>query len=242
LRKKNILIVVVLILIMVTAFLVIKKNDLTEGDKSVVKTTNQVIKRIKVLYDTVPFKSVRVLPILKDGFNRRTFTFTYDWSVNGKKVENTKLMLDKKYINKGDKIYCKITPIKDKKVYASMKTDVLIFPNAPPVIDYSTPPTFDDMGNFVYCIKATDADHDELKYYLVDASDGLTIDEDSGELTWNITKEELMNSPKNEGGQDSDSYESIDAFTIIFKVVDSDGAETKGRVTIDGLSGEEPKG
>jgi hypothetical protein len=147
-------------------------------------------------------------------------------------------MLDKKYIKKGYKIYCTITPIKDKKVYPSMRTELLIVPNTPPVINYSIPPTFDDMGNFVYCVKATDVDNDEIKYYLVDADDDLSIDEDSGELTWNITKEELINSFKN-GNNKNNSYYMGYVVKIIFKVVDSDGAETLGNIEINGLNGEE---
>jgi hypothetical protein len=61
-------------------------------------------------------------------------------------------------------------------------------------------------------------------------------------LTWNITKKEFIDNYKNDceqyNEQDNDSYESGDVFTIIFRVVDSDGAETVGKVNINGLIGE----
>ncbi|MCB1045441.1 MAG: hypothetical protein KDC35_21035 [Acidobacteria bacterium] len=62
----------------------------------------------------------------------------------------------------------------------------VLAPNHPPIITSSAPNSADWSGNYVYQVTATDADGDLLSYSLTDAPTGMSIDVQTGLITWPI--------------------------------------------------------
>ena len=243
-RKIGYLLIGLIVVILIVKFSfkdeidkIIKGTD-KKTEKRTDKVSNKliirkdVIKEIKTFYNLAPHRSVVVTPILNDWVHKKTILFNYEWFVNDNKIENDKKLLSKKFIKKGDEVYCIIKPRNAKTTLNSVKSKLITIKNLPPKIKYKPSPRFNDMGLFVYKINAIDVDGDKLTYSLINPDEGMTINRLTGVIDWNIQKTDL---------DDSELEEDLSSYNIIidFKVTDSEGAETLGSITFNTATGSE---
>ncbi len=276
--KKNLgfLVIATVSIILVLLFVFKDKTDIIEkksGKKAAIVKKNRkvkkinfrrdVIKEVKIFYNIIPSRLVRVRPFEKPWALSKSFSYDYEWNVNGDEIENNKMSLSSEFIKKGDEIYCVIIPEKNDEIYESMKSETIKIKNAPPIIKYRSRPVKDDFGNIVYTINAVDIDGDKLTYSLIKPLDGMTIDISTGEINWYRNLNDLSpkidspgNGPRSTPISSSENIEenfrkdistpkqkddnlSTGEVTIRFKVVDTDGAEAIGSIIINTATGSE---
>jgi hypothetical protein len=107
-------------------------------------------------------------------------TVLYEWTKNGQPAGAGKVIEGE--VKRGDKITVKVTPFdgEDHGRAITVATEVRNMP--PAIVDHNT---FDFDGKvWTYQVKASDADGDPLSYSLSVAPQGMTIDPDSGRVTW----------------------------------------------------------
>lgn len=139
---------------------------------------------------------------------------SYAWSVNNTLIEDAKgNTLSAKYFKKGDSVTVEVIPSDDESTGVSMISNPITIANSPPRI-LSTPPSVLNGNRYTYQVIANDPDGDEISFYLENAPEGMSIDEKSGLINWQIT-------PDTKG-----SY----TYTII--VQDADGARSTQTVTV----------
>jgi hypothetical protein len=127
------------------------------------------------------------LPVARD-IDQDVVTFTYKWYVNGEPDQSqTENRLDIGNIKRGDLVKLEILP-NDGTVagplYATLESPV---PGSPPRI-ISTPPTKFKAVEFVYQVKGTDPDGDQLTYSLEKPPQGAVIDAKTGLINWPLTR------------------------------------------------------
>lgn len=276
--KKNLgfLVIAAVSIILVLLFVFRDKTDIKEnisGKKAAVIKKNEkvkkidlrrdVIKEVKIFYNIIPSRLVRVRPFENYWALSKSFSYEYEWHVNEDEIENNKMSLSSDFIKKGDEIYCVIIPIKNDETYISMKSETIKIKNAPPIIKYKSRPVIDDLGNFVYKINAVDIDGDKLTYSLIKPLGGMTIDISTGEINWYRNLNDLtpkIDSPgsgprpvSSSGSGNKEENLKNDISTIIqnddnlsrgevtirFKVVDTDGAEAIGEIKFNTETGSE---
>lgn len=118
-----------------------------------------------------------------------TLTFYYEWKRNDTLLQGEGLEeLDTKAFKKGDFITAIVTPFDGKEKGKSRRSIPLIVANRPPEIT-SFPPQDVKEGRYVYEVKATDPDNDNLNFTLEESPTGMTIDSATGILTWHVPVE-----------------------------------------------------
>lgn len=127
------------------------------------------------------------LPVGKD-VDQDEVTFTYKWYVNGEPDQiQTENRLDIDNIKRGDLVKLEILPndgTVDGPLYATLESPV---PGSPPRI-ISTPPTNFKAIEFVYQVKGTDPDGDQMTYSLGKPPQDAVIDAKTGLISWPLTK------------------------------------------------------
>lgn len=127
------------------------------------------------------------LPVGKD-VDQDEVTFSYKWYVNGEPDQvQTENRLDIGSIKRGDLVKLEILPndgTVDGLLYATLESPV---PGSPPRI-ISTPPTNFKAIEFVYQVKGTDPDGDQLTFSLEKPPLGAVIDAKTGLINWPLTK------------------------------------------------------
>ncbi len=88
-----------------------------------------------------------------------------------------------------DKIMVEVTGHDPAVTGNSLKSEPLVLGNSAPRI-VSTPPISDSQGHFDYTVKAMDADGDRVIYYLEAAPIGMSINETSGHILWQIPSDQ----------------------------------------------------
>ena len=111
-------------------------------------------------------------------------SFTYQWFINGAEVvDNQTPILPGNQLNRDDRIAVMITPSDGTDTGTTFTTEEFIIPNAPPVLINDKAPAFKD-AELEYQVEAKDPDGDALSYALSGAPEGMTIDPQSGKLSW----------------------------------------------------------
>ena len=130
---------------------------------------------------------VTVTPVAEDE-DGDDVDFSYQWLINGEPdPQLTDATLPAGAFTKGDSLQVQIIPndfFDDGPTYTSFATVVA---NAPPVIT-STPPGGIVSLDYAYQVVANDPDDNTFTYRLEEAPDGMTIDEDTGLVTWSLVE------------------------------------------------------
>jgi len=129
---------------------------------------------------------VTVTPVAEDD-DGDDVDFTYQWLINGEPIlQFTDATLPAGAFTKGDSIQVQIIPndfYQDGPTYTSYAT---VVSNAPPVVT-SQPPQGIESLHYEYLVVASDPDDSSFSYRLEEAPDGMTIDENSGLIEWDLT-------------------------------------------------------
>ena len=128
---------------------------------------------------------VTVVPVAEDD-DGDDVSFSYQWLINGEPdLQLTDATLPAGAFAKGDSLQVQIIPndfYDDGPMYTSFATVVA---NAPPVIT-SKPPEGIVSLDYAYQVVANDPDDDTFTYRLEEAPDGMTIDENTGLISWSL--------------------------------------------------------
>ncbi|MDF0677133.1 MAG: Ig domain-containing protein [Nitrospira sp.] len=115
---------------------------------------------------------------------------TYKWYRNETAIkEGEESFLDTTGFVAHDKIMVEVTAHDPAVTGNSLKSEPLVFGNSAPRI-VSTPPISDSQDRFDYTVKAMDPDGDRVIYYLEAAPTGMSINETSGHILWQIPSDQ----------------------------------------------------
>ncbi len=109
-------------------------------------------------------------------------TFLYEWTKNGEPAGNGKQI--EGTLKRGDTVSIRVTPF-DGEDYGNPVFLQREIQNMPPMIAEDTAFNFDGMI-YTHQVKATDPDGDPLSYSLKSSTEGVSIDSQTGLVTWNV--------------------------------------------------------
>ncbi|MEK6763639.1 MAG: putative Ig domain-containing protein [Nitrospirota bacterium] len=118
--------------------------------------------------------------------DRDAISYVYRWRRNATLVvEGEHTTLDTSAFHRGDSITVEVIPRDAGGVgTAKLSAPVALENNAPKITSY--PPSQFEKGLFVYGVQAIDDDKDSLKYVLDTAPSGMTIDSNTGMISWQV--------------------------------------------------------
>lgn len=120
------------------------------------------------------------------GGNAEDIAYRFEWTLNGKPAGDGSDSLSG--FKRGDRVSVKITPFEGEKAGSSKILDFLIQNTSPKVVD--TQGARFDGKTFSYQVKGTDQDGDTLSYALDEAPEGMTIDPQTGAITWQLKEKD----------------------------------------------------
>lgn len=141
---------------------------------------------IGVKFDAAPFHAGQdvqadVTVVDDDGDN---VSLEYIWKINDEVIsEVSEEVLPSGYFKKGDQVQLDVIPFDDSGEGALFSSALIPVINAIPSI-VSTPEGRFENGTFSYQVQAVDPDNDPIVYKLEESPEGLTLDEESGLMTW----------------------------------------------------------
>lgn len=112
--------------------------------------------------------------------------YTYRWSHNNRLVaEGEQGTLDTTGFSRGDVIAVSVTPHDRGSHGKEQLSELLTLANSPPKFTSSAPGVV-TQGQFSYVASAMDPENDPLTFVLESAPSGMTIDEKSGRIQWQV--------------------------------------------------------
>ena len=130
-----------------------------------------------------PGAKVKAEPEAKDE-DGDTVSYYYEWKRNDEVLTGEILdEIDTAGFKKGDFITVTVTPYDGKEKGKPRRSLPLIVANRPPEIT-SSPPSELSNGKYIYEVKATDPDGDNLTYSLEGGPPGMAIDPATGVIRW----------------------------------------------------------
>jgi hypothetical protein len=116
-------------------------------------------------------------------------TYTYEWFKNGERVEGqTGSSIDVSHFRKGDEVHANVTASDGQDLSSPRESDPIKLGSNAPKITSTPPQALEDGRNFVYQVKVSSSSS-SLKYELVDAPEGMTIDS-RGKIEWAVPLQE----------------------------------------------------
>lgn len=123
--------------------------------------------------------------------------YTYQWlkAKEGAGIEQAEELggentpnLSHENFRRGDTVAVKVTPSDWHSEGLTYQTKPVVIVNSPPRIVSSPPETISDEEVYTYQVKVTDLDNDKITFSLgEDAPEGMTIDSETGLLTWRMS-------------------------------------------------------
>ncbi len=145
--------------------------------------------------------------------------YIFRWEKNGVELsEEDKEILKQGHFKKGDSITVTVTPDDREVTGEPKKSAPVTILNSPPMIVSSPPESIKD-SKYVYQVKANDPDHDPITFVLKTGPKGMTMDQKTGVLEWNIQKEDRGTHQIEIEALDNEGAKSIQRYvlTVDFK-------------------------
>lgn len=114
--------------------------------------------------------------------------FRYRWFINDSEIPHDFATLAGDQFHKADRISVRVQPFDAESDGPFFYSEVFVIPNAPPRFT-TTPPTRFKASFYSYQAKAEDPDNEPLIYRLIQGPAGMEIDSMTGQVSWNISKE-----------------------------------------------------
>lgn len=114
--------------------------------------------------------------------------YRYRWLVNGQELPEDTPVLKGDRFKGGDRISVKATPHDGYGAGREYATQAFTVPAAAPRFVSTPPPAFSGT-TYVYDVKAEDPDGDGLRYALLAAPPGMSINTSSGRVEWPVTRQ-----------------------------------------------------
>ncbi len=137
-------------------------------------------------FDTVPIRTgqdikANVAVVDADG---DAVSLDYAWTVNGQQINDiTDEVLPAGFFKKGDQILLEVTPSDDDGEGDAYPSAVVPVVNALPAIVSSPEGNFEE-GTYTYQVQVEDPDEDAIEYEIEEGPQGLSINRDTGLITW----------------------------------------------------------
>lgn len=155
---------------------------------------------------------VKAVPEARDP-DDDTLRYEVSWHVNGKVFPESGLELDTRRLHRGDRIQASVRATDGKVTTEPVASrDLQIGNSAPQIV--SLPQTQFEDGVFRYAVEARDPDGDRhLRYSLVSAPEGMSIDRMGGEIRWQPRPEQSGKHAievvveDGQGGKDTQGFE-----------------------------------
>lgn len=171
----------------------LKKGDMIQAKatiagkeilSNIVKVVNAPpeISRIKFMPEVFKPGDILYVDVTGSDADGDEVTILYEWTNNGEPAGNDKKIAAP--LKRGDKISIKITPF-DGTVQGQTAVLQREIGNMPPHIIDDRKYTFDGR-TYKYQIKASDPDNDPLSYSLKTSPAGMTINQSTGLVQWNV--------------------------------------------------------
>src|SRR5581483_4678760 len=140
--------------------------------------------------------------------------YRYEWRINGGPVPGSDAQtLDGSLVHSADKIAVIVTPSDPFSGGAPVMSSLITVANEPPKIT-SLPSGKIENNRYSYQVVAQDPDGDPLHYLLVTGPSGMTMDETSGLLSWNVERVPEDKSEVTIEVNDAKGGKSLQQFTI----------------------------
>ncbi len=156
------------------------ENPAADGAEGSVQ---MAVARARLQLETVDGKAtIKVVIEKATGTDGREVLYKFDWTLNGQPVgDGTDRFTGFK---RADRVGVKVTPVEGDKPGQARFLDFLVN-NMPPEVTESKQVSFDGK-TFVYQVTGSDPDGDTLTYALEDAPQGMTINSQTGRITWQV--------------------------------------------------------
>ncbi len=193
---------------------IVKDTDELETEKPATKVIPPMLRSIEVtpqfpkLGDTI---KVDIEAIDREGDK---VNFTYEWTKNEEPMFDVTdtIVLDDNF-TRGDKLKLIVIPYNENGEGTPGFADITVG-NSPPEI-VSSPDSIDLKNRqFSYQIKATDRDGDTLAYALKKSPSGMSINEETGLIQWDVPREFKGKTTINISVTDGHDGEGIQNFVI----------------------------
>lgn len=139
--------------------------------------------------------------------------FMYKWSVNGNEISNNSSMLSRDRFKRGDKVLLTVIPYDREGSGPSFVSQNMVIPNGAPRI-LSSPPQEIHGEVYTYRVTAEDPDGDPITFSLLSAPSGMTIDSNTGVISWPITPEASGNYEVELAAQDPGGLKTTQKYTF----------------------------
>ncbi len=203
-------------------------SEAKKGDKIQAKAIMQdkeILSNIITIKNTPPeFTKIKIMPeeVFKSGdtlyvdvagsdADEDPVLISYEWTKNGEPAGNEQKISGP--LKRGDKVSVKITLFDGEQYSRSITLDREI-KNLPPMIIEDKNFTFDGKV-YTYQIKAADPDGDPLAYSLKSSLDGMTINQATGLIQWNVPKDFKGKAPVTVSVTDGQGGEATQQLTFI---------------------------
>ena len=154
-----------------------------QGADGAAGPVQMAVAKAKLQFETADGKTIiKVIIDRATGVDGRDVVYKFDWTINGQPAGDGTDRLGG--FKRGDRVGVKVTPVEGDKPGQARFLDVLIN-NMPPQVTESKQVSFDGK-TFVYQVKGADPDGDTVSYALEDAPAGMTINSQTGLITWPI--------------------------------------------------------
>ncbi len=148
--------------------------------------------------------------------------FRYQWIVNGNDLFDDSPVFPRAKIMKGDDVLLRIIPYDLEGEGPAYVSQNPVYPNMPPQIT-SSPPTDFQGETYEYQVTAEDPDGDRIGYSLAAAPEGMTIDKNSGLITWILNEKSAGAHDIQIVAQDPDGMKSLQKYTLTIKMPTGEG-------------------
>lgn len=141
-------------------------------------------------------------------------SFRYLWTVNGTPESgNDSPALEKSRFRKGDRVSLQVTPFDGEQEGYPFAGLEFVIPNAPPAF-VSEPPAEFTAFDYFYQARATDPDDDPLTYSLETAPAGMSIEPETGRISWKISSLDLGEHRIRVAVQDDEGMKAVQEYTL----------------------------
>jgi hypothetical protein len=121
------------------------------------------------------------------------------------------------FFKRGDAVVLKVTPYDNEAEGQTFVSQPLVIPNAPPRF-VSLPPMNFSSSSYTYQAHAEDADGDKMTYSLAAGPKGMTINPVTGEITWQIGREDTGTHQIEIIAQDEPGLKSFQKYSLTITI------------------------
>ena len=142
--------------------------------------------------------------------------YSFRWVINGEELPEDTPVLKGDRFNSGERLSLKVTPMDDQDSGDEYATQAFTVPNCAPFF-VTTPPKSFEGNTYIYGARAEDPDGDAIRYSLVSAPPGMTINSGTGRLVWKVAGQSGSHDIEIEA-KDSNGLSAYQKYTLAISI------------------------